>query len=148
MLLCQERLPGYKLGVEFRNHLWLDHRHQEDTLRFLADHRLSFVSVDEPQGFKSSVPPVAAASTDIAYVRFHGRNVETWEKSGATASTRFDYYYSTEELEEWESRIRRLRENTQAVYLMMNTNYADQGVVNARALASVLGVPLGQPQLL
>ena len=31
---------------------------------------------------------------------------------------------------------------------MMNTNYADQGVVNARALASVLGVPLGQPQLL
>ena len=105
MLLCQERLPGYKLGVEFRNHLWLDHRHQEDTLRFLADHRLSFVSVDEPQGFKSSVPPVAAASTDIAYVRFHGRNVETWEKSGATASTRFDYYYSTEELEEWESRI-------------------------------------------
>ena len=35
-----------------------------------------------------------------------------------------------------------------AVYLMMNTNYGDQGVVNARALAEVLGVRMGQPQLL
>jgi len=38
--------------------------------------------------------------------------------------------------------------DSQAVYLMMSTNYGDQGLVNARALAEVLGVRLGQPQLL
>ena len=33
--------------------------------------------------------------------------------------------------------IRRLEEDARAVYLMMNTNCGDQGVVNAKALAEV-----------
>ena len=144
LLLCQERLPGHNLGVEFRNRLWLDESHETDTLKFLTEHHFTFVSVDEPQGFKSSVPPIAAASTDIAYVRFHGRNQETWEKSGGSASGRYNHYYTGEELEEWVPRIHKLQQKTRAVYLMMNTNYTDQGIVNARALAAALGEPLGQ----
>ena len=34
------------------------------------------------------------------------------------------------------------------VYLMMNTNYGAQGVVNARVLAEVLGIRLVHTQLL
>ncbi|GAI07895.1 unnamed protein product, partial [marine sediment metagenome] len=63
----------------------------EGTLSFLRNNNLPFVCVDEPQGFKSSVPPVVAATSDIGLVRFHGRNREMWEKKGASVAERFNY---------------------------------------------------------
>ena len=47
---------------------------------FLADNAIPLVMVDGPQGLRSSVPPLAAAtSPELALIRFHGRRVETWE---------------------------------------------------------------------
>ena len=139
ILTCQERLPQYRLAVEFRNASWLNDRNRERTFRFLRDHGLTYVCVDEPQGFASSVPPEAVATSDIAYVRFHGRNSQRWEARGASASERFNYYYTYRELEEWVSRVRYLQEEAGEVYLMFNTNYQDQGVVNAQKMAALLG---------
>jgi hypothetical protein len=50
---------------------------------------LAFVCADEPQGFKSSVPLVAEATSKIGILRFHGRNRDTWEKKGIGAAERF-----------------------------------------------------------
>ena len=94
-------------AVEFRNGSWLNEKNAERTLGFLEDKGLAFVMVDEPQGFKSSVPPVTAVTSDLALVRFHGRNRETWEAKGITPAERFRYLYSRDELEEWAPRIRR-----------------------------------------
>ena len=113
---CRRRLPQYRLAVEFRNASWLSDRNRERALRFLEEHRLAFVAVDEPQGFQSSVPPVAVATSDVAYVRFHGRNADTWEKRGATASDRFDYYYTDRELQEWVPRVRSLQAQAREVH--------------------------------
>ena len=56
---------------------------QERTLDLLREIGATYVVVDEPQGFKTSVPPVVAAtSPDLAMIRFHGHNAETWEKRG------------------------------------------------------------------
>src|SRR5215211_136794 len=51
------RLGRWTCAVEFRNGSWLNEKNAERTLRFLADRGIPFVMVDEPQGFKSSVPP-------------------------------------------------------------------------------------------
>ena len=67
-----------------------------------AELGLTYVVVDEPQGFKTSVPPVVAAtSPDLAMIRFHGHNAENWEKPGITAAERFRYLYTEDELSEW-----------------------------------------------
>jgi len=71
---------------------------RERTIGFLRDNQLAFVCVDEPQGFKSSVPPVVEATSDIGVVRFHGRNAATWEQKGLAVQERFNYLYSDEEL--------------------------------------------------
>ena len=42
------------------------------------------------------------------YVRFHGRNLGTWNKRGGSAAERFDYLYSDEELGEWVGPLREL----------------------------------------
>ena len=135
----EERLPQYTVAVEFRNNLWLSERNRERTLRFLSDYRLPFVCVDEPQGFRSSVPPVAEATASDALVRFHGRNAEMWERKGITAAERFAYLYPEEELGEWVEPIHRLAEKAERVHVLMNNCHQDWAVHNARQMAQLLG---------
>ena len=144
ILQAKEQLPDDRLAIEFRHRSWVDEKHRDDTLRFLRDNDLAFVSVDEPQGFASSLPPLAVATTDLAYVRFHGRNAATWEGKAASSAMRFDWYYTSEEMGEWVPRIRDLQAQTREVHALMNTNRGDQGPANARLLARLLQIPLGQ----
>ncbi|MEX2431253.1 MAG: DUF72 domain-containing protein, partial [Dehalococcoidia bacterium] len=135
---CKARLPGYQLAIEFRNKAWFE-RGMEETLGFLRRHELIYAAVDEPQGFSSSVPPVVDVTGPGAYVRFHGRNRDTWEKRDAkTSAERFDYWYAPEELAEWVPRLEFLEREAGDVSVLFNTNNEDQGPENARRLAAVL----------
>ncbi|HTF59012.1 MAG TPA: DUF72 domain-containing protein, partial [Actinomycetes bacterium] len=72
----RDRLGGYQACVEFRNAAWLaTDRDRDRTLGLLRDLDLPLVCVDMPQGFRSSVPPLAeATSPALSVVRFHGRD--------------------------------------------------------------------------
>ncbi len=142
ILEVRDRLAGFDLAIEFRHVSWLDDGHRAETLRFLRDNGLAFVCVDEPPGFASSLPPLAEATADTAYVRFHGRNAATWEAKGISAAERFDWYYRPEEMGEWVPRIRSLQAQTSSVHALMNTNRGDQGPYNARLLANLLQLSL------
>lgn len=133
-----EQLEDFQLSVEFRNGRWLDEDHMKDTLDFLERHSLAYVCVDEPQGFKSSVPPVVAVTAPVAEVRFHGRNVDNWEKKGISAAERFRYDYSKRELEEWVPRIQDMAESADTVHALMNNCYSDYGIRSARQLGELL----------
>ncbi|HUG33110.1 MAG TPA: DUF72 domain-containing protein [Acidimicrobiia bacterium] len=134
------QLENFQLAVEFRNGRWLDSEHMTHTLDFLERHSLAYVCVDEPQGFKSSVPPVVAVTASVAEVRFHGRNTETWEKKGITAAERFRYDYSEDELEEWVPRIETMAESADTVHVLMNNCYSDYGIRSARGLGELLDI--------
>ena len=94
ILSCKERLRQYRIAVEFRHNSWVNEKNIERTLGFLRDNDLPFVCVDEPQGFKSSVPLMVEATSDVGLVRFHGRNREMWEKKGVSTTERFNYLYT------------------------------------------------------
>lgn len=136
---AKARLPQYRVSVEFRNNRWLSERNAERTLSFLEEQELPLVCVDEPQGFASSVPPVAVATSEVAVVRFHGRNSETWARKGIGAADRFDWLYSDAELEEWLPKIEALSERAREVHLLMNNCRDDKAVVGARRLRELLG---------
>jgi uncharacterized protein YecE (DUF72 family) len=138
ILKCKEKLPQYRIAVEFRHNSWLNEKNVERSLAFLRENDLPYVCVDEPQGFKSSVPPVVEATSDIALVRFHGRNRETWEKKGVTATERFNYLYSEDELKEWVPRIRELATRTRQLHVLFNNCYADKATVNGRQIKLML----------
>ncbi len=61
------------LVVEFRNESWMS----SHALDFLRGWGVGIVCVDAPPvgGLPS---PMAVATSDVAYVRFHGRNAEAW----------------------------------------------------------------------
>jgi uncharacterized protein YecE (DUF72 family) len=141
ILEVKERLGQFPLAVEFRNSAWMEApEDQERTLKFLADNSIIYVCVDEPQGFKTSVPPVMAATTRIAVLRMHGHNSETWGTRTATAAERFDYLYAEDELREWAPRIERLAEEATEVHVLMNNCHRDYSVRNAREIGEMLGV--------
>ncbi len=134
----RDRLGPYRAAIEFRNETWMEAARQERTLAELGDLDFSYICVDEPQGFQSSVPPVAAATNDLGFVRFHGRNAAMWEQRTKTSSERFDHYYEPAELDEWVPKIASLLDQAEDVHLILNTNNFDQGPSNARLLSERL----------
>lgn len=136
---CDERLPDYRIAVEFRHQTWMSERNREETLSFLAERNLPLVCVDMPQGFDSSVPPIAAATTDdLSMVRFHGRNEQNWNTKSESAVDRFKYKYDQQELSGWLPKIETLREQTRETHVLMNNCYRDYAVDNARELGDLL----------
>ncbi len=143
ILEARERLGEVRSAVEFRSETWFNDKNRERTLQFLADNAIPLVMVDGPQGLRSSVPPLAAAtSPELALIRFHGRRVETWEASGVPVVERFRYLYSEEDLREWVPRIREAAEEAREMHILMNNCYANYGSTNARELAAMLEAEL------
>lgn len=140
ILLARESLPQYSIAVEFRHRLWLEDEGAQRTLRFLRDNQIPLVCVDEPQGFSSSLPPIAEATAPVSVVRFHGRNREAWQKRVATAAERFDYLYSEDELREWLPGVRKLATESHEVHVLMNNCQRDYAVRNARQMGHLLGL--------
>jgi len=139
ILEARELLDGHPFAVELRNASWFNEKNLERTMRFLGDNQIPFVIVDEPQGFKSSVPPiVAVTSAELAVMRFHGRRAETWEARNVTPAERFRYLYDRDELSEWAPRLREAAGQTRDLHVLMNNCYANYGATNARELASLL----------
>lgn len=144
--MCKAKLRQYRLAAEFRNNVWLSEKNRAATFDFLRRNYLPFVCVDEPQGFKSSVPPVAEVTSDLGLIRFHGRNSETWEKKGIGPAERFNYHYNEEELRPWADKIAEISQQSREMHVLFNNCYQDKAVVNAKQMCFMLGSH-GRPQM-
>lgn len=138
---CVQTMAGHTLAVEFRNRTWFEGEHAAATLAFERDLNVVHVVVDGPQGFANSVPAVwEVANPALAILRLHGRNQETWNQKGLTASSeRFNYDYPDQELAALVPRIRELAKRVGAMHVVFNNNFEDQGQRNARTLMRLLG---------
>ena len=136
VLECARRAAPLRICVEFRNHTWMDESNQKETLDFLEGHGIPYVSVDMPQGFPSSLPPVAAATADLAVVRFHGRNTEEW--TSKSVQRRFNYRYNEGELEEWLPRVEGLAKAANETHVVFNNCYRDSAQQDAVQLTRML----------
>jgi uncharacterized protein YecE (DUF72 family) len=136
ILECAKRSAPIPILVEFRHKSWLSERNRDETLEFLEGHGLAYVCVDMPQGFKSSVPPVVAATADLASIRFHGHNDAEWESG--SVQRRFKYLYSDKELKQWAPKVHDLAAEADSTHVLMNNCYRDYAQRNAKELAELL----------
>jgi uncharacterized protein YecE (DUF72 family) len=128
------------MAVEFRAGSWFGEEHCEQTLEFLRQQEIALVCVDEPQGYRSSIPPLVEATSRLGIVRFHGRNSEDWERKGAPPDERFNYLYNLDELKEWQPRICRLAEQAEEVHVIFKNKHQDFPVRNASQTKQLLGI--------
>jgi len=98
----------------------------------------AYVTVDAPRSdtAKNLVPTVPAVTNGTAYVRFHGRNLGTWNKRGGSAAERFDYLYSENELKEWVPTLRELAGEARQAFALFNNNSTAQDPRNPLATVS------------
>jgi uncharacterized protein YecE (DUF72 family) len=143
IVACAQRAAPRRVCVEFRNRTWMTPDNQRETLDFLAGHQLPYVCVDMPQGYRDSIPPVLAATSDLAVVRLHGHS-EKWESKDI--HERFGYRYTEGELDGWAPRIAGLAQDAQDTHVLFNNCYRDYAQANARQLAGLLkATPPAQP---
>jgi uncharacterized protein YecE (DUF72 family) len=136
---CVEKMQGHEVAVEFRNKTWFDDEHLEKTIALERELQVVHTIVDSPQGFANCVPLVwEATNPKLALLRLHGRNKATWNIKSDASSSRFDYWYSPEELSAMVPEIREIASKVGALHIVFNTNYQDQGQVNARLMAEEL----------
>ncbi|MEW2430787.1 DUF72 domain-containing protein [Micromonospora sp. NPDC047644] len=128
---CAPLRPAY----EFRHASWFDGDNADETLAFLREHELPYVCVDMPQGHRSSLPPVLAATADLAVMRFHGHS-DKW--TSKDIHEKFGYHYSKRELADWAPKLRELADGAGQTHVLMNNCYRDYAQTNATTLAGLL----------
>jgi uncharacterized protein YecE (DUF72 family) len=137
LLEVAKRCSPLRVAIELRHRSWFDGDNADETLDFLRRHQLPFVCVDMPQGHTSSIPPVVAATSDLAVVRFHGHS-DKW--TSKDIYERFGYRYSKQELKDWAPKLQSLSKEVSETHALMNNCYQDYAQTNAADLADLLGL--------
>lgn len=132
LAVFRDRMGAVPVVVEFRNAAWVT----DETMDLLRKNNLGYCCVDEPH-LKGLVPPLAVATSPIAYVRFHGRNAQKWWQH-EEAYERYNYSYKPEELLEWVPKIEKLDNTAKETFVFTNNHYRGQAVQTANQLKELL----------
>ncbi len=130
ILNCKKNLDGIKIVVEFRNSGWAKQR----TFEFLKSNDLGYCVVDEPE-LPRLMPFINEVTSDIAYLRFHGRN-KNW--FNAPASERYNYLYTDDELKGFIPEIKKMASSGAKTYIFFNNCHAGSAVKNATKMRDFL----------
>ena len=122
----------YPLVVEVRHASWQN----AGTLRYFFEKGVAFCNIDQPQ-LGQAVKPSDEVTSNIGYVRLHGRRYDQWfepEKS----SDRYDYLYSGEELREWKGKIESVAKKAEVTFVVANNHFEGKAPANALELRSMI----------
>jgi uncharacterized protein YecE (DUF72 family) len=120
------KFKEYPLIVELRHESWNSPR----VLQTLEDLGVGLCDIDQPL-FHDSIKPSAQVTSDIGYVRLHGRNYQNWFREEANVLERYDYLYSPEELDPWLVRIKEVAAKAKQTFVITNNHARGQSLVNA-----------------
>ncbi len=128
-----DRFKDFPLVLEIRHLSW----NNPQIYEWLEEMEVGICNIDQPL-FAKSIKPGAHATSQIGYVRLHGRNYQDWFREKAPRDDRYNYLYSLDELEPWITRIKQIAEKTRESYVITNNHFRGQAVVNALEIKSTL----------
>lgn len=127
----KEWFKDVPVNVEFRNQSWI----RTEVMEVLKKEDLGFVCVDEPK-IRGLIKKVAAVTSNVSYVRMHGRNAEKWY--GGEGSDRYNYLYDMDELMEWIPVIKDMQKNSPVTVVSFNNHPLGRAVENAKMLIGLM----------
>jgi len=111
----------FRLAVEFRHPSWMN----PQMLNLLEKYQVAYTAVDEPL-----LPPEAHVTSDIAYIRWHGKGEQPW----------YNYHYKTEELKPWVPKVKAVAQRAKKVFGYFNNHYHAYAVKNSLEMAELLEI--------
>ena len=111
----------YSYSVEFRHPSWLD----PSTYAILGKYNVAYCVVDEPL-----LPPEVHVTSDLGYIRWHGRGERLW----------YDYRYTTSQLTDWLPKIEEVCANTKQTIGIFNNHFRGHAPENCIQMMKILGI--------
>jgi uncharacterized protein YecE (DUF72 family) len=109
-----------RFAVEFRHPSWL----REETWSLLRSSNVANTIVDEPL-----LPPDAVVTSDIAFIRWHGRGSRPW----------YNYRYNQSELTTWVPRVKEVMGKSRETFGYFNNHFRGFAVENSIQMMGMLG---------
>jgi len=132
LLYCKELVAGIPIAVEFRHGSWFTSRHQTELFTFLREHKITYITCDEPQlGTLATAPFRPEATTSVAYLRLHGRDAELWQMRNNVGE---EYLYQEPELKMLAAQALGLSAKARTTFIMFNNCRCGYAVHNALQL--------------
>jgi len=128
-----DRFKDYPLILEVRHSSW-NSPAIYDELETLG---IGICNIDQPI-FKKSIRPSSLTTSPLGYIRLHGRNYQNWFRDKAVRDERYNYLYSTDELEPWIVRVKEVAKHVKETYVITNNHFLGKAVVNALEIKSTL----------
>jgi uncharacterized protein YecE (DUF72 family) len=122
----------YPLVLEVRHASW----NEPGILDWLVALGIGLCNIDQPL-LGRAIRPAAEATSSIGYVRLHGRNYQQWFAE-TNVRDRYDYLYSSDELQGWKGRIKEVAEKTDVTFVVANNHNLGKAAVNALELVNML----------
>ena len=119
------------LVIEFRNSEWL----LPSVYKELEQRGIGYVITDLPN-IQNLPEKDVRTTSDTGYIRFHGRNSESWWSGDS--GTRYNYLYSHEELLSWVPDIETIAASVKRLFITFNNHLKGQAIRNARELRLIL----------
>ncbi len=131
VLAAVEALQPLPLTVEFRNREWQTPTYFE----LISELGVGWCNVDMP-GYDTLMRASSDVSSDVAYVRFHGRNASKWWTGDNR--TRYDYDYTADELEPWGNRVAEMEERAKTTFAFFNNHARGNAARNAELFVDLM----------
>jgi len=129
--LLLKEMKDIPVVVEFRNSKW-----QNDIVyNALRKRGVGWCITDEPK-LKNLMKLDYVMTSDICYMRFHGRNAKNWYSGNN--ETRYEYLYSDDELREFVEPIKYLLQRARVVQLFFNNHAKSYATINAKKIELLL----------
>jgi uncharacterized protein YecE (DUF72 family) len=119
------------LIVEFRHDSWS----RDETYEFFKEQNITYTCVDEPN-LNNLLPRQDIVTSNIGYIRFHGRNRNNWYDT--SKGDRYDYQYNEKELLEWLNIIKNVEQKSETTYIFFNNCHHGSAPLNAQMMKKLL----------
>jgi uncharacterized protein YecE (DUF72 family) len=129
----QSGFHPHPFAVEFRHNSW----NREEIFDFFKKKNLIWVNIDQPVISQSLPLTSEVTQPETSYVRLHGRNYQSWF-SNQGRDARYDYSYSTAELNKIAEKIRKLKDLAKKIFISGNNHYKGQAVRNLKELKQII----------
>jgi uncharacterized protein YecE (DUF72 family) len=130
-----EQLVGWPVVVEVRHRDWGG----GEIPSFFRRRNLGWCVVDQPRVGGSTIAATERVTSEVAYVRLHGRNASDWFRPDAGRDARYDYRYRDRELEPIAAMVSRMADAAEKVIVIQNNHRRGQALANGLQMARILG---------
>ena len=131
-----EQAEGWPVVIEVRHRSW----EADEATGWFQRNSAGWCAVDQPR-LGATARFLPHVTSEVGYLRMHGRNAVNWFRPDAGRDARYDYLYTRDELGELVQPVREMATQAAEMFVIQNNHFRGQAMANALQLKHLLQEP-------